>query len=64
MDFHLEMCDCAKVHMYEIEYKLAGMTVVPTHKNCGNALNEIQLDKFQKELVKSWGLNPEDDSPV
>lgn len=58
------MCDCAKVHMYEIEYKLAGMTVVPTHKNCGNALNETQLDKFQKELVKSWGLNPEDDSPV
>ncbi len=58
------MCDCAKVHMYEIEYKLAGMSVVPTHKNCGNALNETQLDKFQKELVKSWGLNPEDDSPV
>ncbi|MBI5377528.1 MAG: hypothetical protein HZA82_02790 [Thaumarchaeota archaeon] len=64
MDFHLEMCDCAKVHMYEIEYKLAGMTVVPTHKNCGNALNETQLDKFQKELVKSWGMDAEDDSLV
>ncbi|MFI5417010.1 MAG: hypothetical protein ACHQW9_03035 [Nitrososphaerales archaeon] len=58
------MCDCAKVHMYEIEYKLAGMSVIPTHKNCGNALNETQLDKFQKELVKSWGMDPEDDSPV
>lgn len=58
------MCDCAKVHMYEIEYKLAGMSVVPTHKNCGNALNETQLDKFQKELVKSWGMDPEDESPV
>lgn len=58
------MCDCAKVHMYEIEYKLAGMSVVPTHKNCGNALNETQLDKFQKELVTSWGMDPEDDSPV
>ena len=58
------MCDCAKVHMYEIEYKLAGMTVVPTHKNCGNALNETQLDKFQKELVKSWGLDPEDENPI
>lgn len=58
------MCDCAKVHMYEIEYKLAGMTVVPTHKNCGNALNETQLDKFQKELVKSWGIDPEDDALV
>ncbi|HEY8109499.1 MAG TPA: hypothetical protein VIG05_01360 [Candidatus Nitrosotenuis sp.] len=60
----MEMCDCAKVHMYEIEYKLAGMSVIPTHKNCGNALNETQLDKFQKELVKSWGMDPEDDSPV
>ncbi len=58
------MCDCAKVHMYEIEYKLAGMTVVPTHKNCGNMLNETQLNKFQKELVKSWGIDPEDDSLV
>ncbi len=58
------MCDCAKVHMYEIEYKLAGMTVGPTHKNCGNALNETQLDRFQKELVKSWGIDPEDESLV
>lgn len=58
------MCDCAKIHMYEVEYKLAGMSVIPTHKNCGNALNETQLDKFQKELVKSWGLDPEDESPI
>lgn len=58
------MCDCAKVHMFEIEFKLAGMNVIPTHKNCGNALNETQLDKFQKELVKSWGLDPEDESPI
>ena len=50
--------------MYEIEFKLAGMAVVPTHKNCGNALNEAQLGKFQKELVKSWGLDPEDESLV
>jgi hypothetical protein len=50
--------------MFEVEFKLAGMTVVPTHKNCGNALNETQVDKFQKELVKSWGLDPEDHSPI
>lgn len=50
--------------MYEVEYKLAGMSVIPTHKNCGNALNENQLDKFQKELVKSWGLDPEDENPI
>ena len=50
------MCDCSKVHMYEVEFKLDGMTVVPTHKNCGDPLNEKQADKFQKELVKSWGI--------
>jgi hypothetical protein len=58
------MCECAKIHMFEIEYKLAGMAVVPTHKNCGNPLNEKQLDKFQKELVKSWGLDPEDEKLI
>jgi hypothetical protein len=58
------MCDCAKIHMFEVEFKLAGMSVIPTHKNCGNALNENQVDKFQKELVKSWGLDPEDESPI
>jgi hypothetical protein len=50
--------------MFEVEYKLAGMSVVPTHKNCGNSLNETQLEKFQKELVKSWGLDPEDEKLI
>lgn len=58
------MCDCAKVHMFEVEYKLAGMTVVPTHKNCGFSLNETQLEKFQNELVKSWGMDPEDEKLI
>ena len=56
----IEMCECAKVHLYEVEFKLAGMTVVPTHKNCGDALNEKQADSFQKELVKSWGFEEEE----
>jgi len=38
-----------------------GMTVVPTHKNCGFALDEKQADKFQKELVKSWGFEEEEE---
>ena len=42
--------------MYEVDFKLDGMVVVPTHKNCGDALNEKQVDKFQKELVKTWGI--------
>ncbi len=56
-----EMCECSKVHLYEVEFKLDGMTVVPTHKNCGFALDEKQADKFQKELVKSWGLEEEEE---
>jgi len=56
-----EMCECSKVHLFEVEFKLDGMTVVPTHKNCGFALDEKQADKFQKELVKSWGFEDEDE---
>lgn len=54
------MCECSKIHLYEVEFKLEGMIVVPTHKNCGESLNDKQADKFQKELVKSWGLEDED----
>ena len=58
---NLEMCECSKVHLFEVEFKLDGMTVVPTHKNCGFALDEKQADKFQKELVKSWGFEDEEE---
>jgi len=57
---NFRMCECSKVHLYEVEFKLDGMTVVPTHKNCGFALDEKQSDKFQKELVKSWGFAEEE----
>lgn len=53
------MCDCSKIHMYEVEFKLNGMIVVPIHKNCGFSLGEKQAEKFQKELVKSWGFAEE-----
>jgi hypothetical protein len=49
------MCKCPKVHFYEVDFKLAGMRVVPTHKNCGDPLNEDQSSKFEKELRKYWG---------
>ena len=55
------MCECPKIHFYEVEFKLDGMIVVPTHKNCGDRLNEKQADTFQKELVKSWGYDDEDE---
>jgi|TARA_B000000460_G_scaffold44212_1_gene27817 spore cortex formation protein SpoVR/YcgB (stage V sporulation) len=53
------MCECPKIHFYEVEFKLDGMIVVPTHKNCGVMLNEKQNDTFQKELMKSWGFPEE-----
>ena len=54
------MCECPKIHFYEVEFKLDGLIVVPTHKNCGVSLNEKQADTFQKELVKSWGFPEEE----
>jgi len=55
------MCECPKIHFYEVEFKLDGMIVVPVHKNCGDRLNEKQADMFQKELVKSWGYEEEEE---
>lgn len=55
------MCDCSKVHLYEVEYKLEGMIVVPTHKNCGASLNEPQASKLQKDLVKLWGFEQDEE---
>lgn len=55
------MCECSKIHLFEVEYKLDGLIVVPTHKNCGFALNEKQVDKFQKDLVKSWGMQVDEE---
>ena len=55
--FSLFPCaSCPKIHFYEVEFKLAGMRVMPTHKNCGDALNEDQSTKFEKELIKYWGF--------
>jgi hypothetical protein len=50
------MCNCLSVQFYEVDFKLAGMQVVPTHKNCGDALSEEQHSKFEKELIKYWGF--------
>jgi hypothetical protein len=50
------MCNCPNIQFYEVDFKLAGMQVVPSHKNCGEALNEEQHTKFEKELLKYWGF--------
>ena len=51
-----EMCNCPKVTFYEVEFKLVGMKVIATHKNCGDFLNEDQFSQFEKELTKYWGF--------
>jgi hypothetical protein len=44
------------VHFYEVEFKLYGMKVIASHKNCGDILSDEQLSKFEKELIKYWGF--------
>jgi len=44
----LDMCECPKIHFYEVEFKLDGMVVVPTHKNCGDRLTKNKLTRFRK----------------
>lgn len=53
----LKVCNCPKIHFYEVEFKLAGMRVVPTHKNCGDPMTDEQSTKFQKELIQYWGID-------
>ena len=55
------MCECPKIHFYEVEFKLDGMIIVPSHKNCGDGLNEKQAETFQKELIRYWGFKDDDD---
>ena len=43
------MCNCPKVTFYEVEFKLVGMKVIATHKNCGDFLNEDQFSQFEKD---------------
>ena len=54
------MCDCSKVHLYEVEFNWKGMIVVPTHKNCGESLNDNNR-QIPKRAIKSWGFEDEDE---
>lgn len=50
------MCNCSKVHFYDVDFKLYGMKVVPSCKNCGFPLSDEQSKKFEKEIMKHWGF--------
>jgi|TARA_B100000029_G_scaffold236306_1_gene233389 hypothetical protein len=51
----------SKLSLYDVEYKLDGMNVVPVDKNTGKALNEKQVEKLQKQLLDNWNLKDEDE---
>jgi hypothetical protein len=55
------MCECPKIPFYEVEFKLDGMIVVQSHRNCGDGLIEKQAHTVQKELVSSWGYEQEEE---
>jgi len=48
------MCECPKIHFYEVEFKLDGMIVVPVHKNCGDRLNDKQA--LEKQVTNFQGI--------
>ena len=51
----------SKLTLFDVEYKLDGMNVVPVDKNTGKALDEKQLDLLRKQLMKEWRYVDEDD---
>ena len=51
----------SKLTLFDVEYKLDGMNVVPVDKNTGKVLDEKQLDLLRKQLMKEWRYVDEDE---
>ena len=51
----------SKLSLFDVEYKLYGMNVVPVDKNTGRVLDEKQLDLLRKQLMKEWRFVDEDE---
>ena len=47
--------------LYDVEYKLYGMNVVPVDKNTGKVLDEKQVETLRKQLMKNWRFEDEDE---
>ncbi|MDC0159671.1 hypothetical protein OAJ55_03180 [Candidatus Nitrosopelagicus sp.] len=47
--------------LYDVEYKLDGMNVVPVDKNTGKVLDEKQVETLRKQLLKNWRFQDEDE---
>ena len=51
----------SKLSLYDVEYKLSGMNVVPVDKNTGKVLDEKQIEDLRKQLLKNWRFEDEDE---
>ena len=51
----------SKLSLFDVEYKLFGMNVVPVDKNTGKALDEKQVETLRKQLMKNWQFEDEDE---
>jgi hypothetical protein len=51
----------SKLSLYDVEYKLDGMNVVPVDKNTGKTLDEKQIKELRKQLLKDWNFVDEDE---
>ena len=51
----------SKLSLYDVEYKLSGMNVVPVDKNTGKVLDEKQVEALRKQLLKNWRFDDEDE---
>ncbi len=51
----------AELSLYDVEYKLDGMNVVPVDKNTGKVLDEKQVETLRKQLLKNWRFEDEDE---
>ena len=51
----------AKLSLYDVEYKLYGMNVVPVDKNTGKILDEKQIVNLRKQLMKNWRFEDEEE---
>ena len=49
----------SNLSLYDVEYKLDGLKVVPVDKNTGKVLDEKQVVTLRKQLLKNWRFEDE-----
>ena len=51
----------SNLSLYDVEYKLDGLKVVPVDKNTGKVLDEKQVVTLRKQLLKNWRFEDDED---